>query len=362
MSTLTARARARSLVSRIVVREDGRENGRENRRGNRRENRLGIRLENRLSASLELVEEQLVACAARASDPYVADVVGYLVAAGGKRLRPLLTLLAAEFGDPRTPGVIDAAVISELTHAASLYHDDVMDVARIRHGVPSANARWGNSVAVMAGNWLLATAAQLSADLAHSTTPLHAQAAERLVRGQMLELLGPSPDEGPLPHYFRVISDKTAALLSHSLRLGALQSGASAEIGDALAEYGEQLGVAFQISDDLLDITSSSALTGKEQGKDLAVGTAGLPILLALTGEDPRDDALRALLNSPTGIAGADHRRALDLLSGSEVMAQARAIRDERLDMARSALRGLPSGPALRALEALCDVVATRTK
>lgn len=342
MSTLTARVRARSLVSRIALRE-----------GN---------LENRLSTSLEMVEKRLVECAGRASDPHVADVVGYLVAAGGKRLRPLLTLLAAEFGDPRAAGVIDAAVVSELTHTASLYHDDVMDEARIRHGVPSANARWGNSVAVMAGDWLLAMAAQLSADLAHSAMALHAEAAERLVRGQMLEILGPTPDNGPLPHYFGVISDKTAALLSVSLRLGALQSGAPAEVADALAEYGEQLGVAFQVSDDLLDITSPSELTGKEQGKDLAVGTVGLPILLVLTGEDARDDELRALLNSPTGVAGEDHRRALDLLRESAVMGKAREIRDERLARARSALRGLPAGPPLRALEALCDVVADRTK
>ncbi|WP_404955547.1 polyprenyl synthetase family protein [Streptomyces sp. 147326] len=342
MSTLTASARVRSLVSRIVVRED--------------------KLESRLSGSLELVEKRLVECAGRASDPYVADVVGYLVAAGGKRLRPLLTLLAAEFGDAGALGVIDAAVVSELTHVASLYHDDVMDQARIRHGVPSVNARWGNSVAVMAGNWLLAMSAQLSAGLVHSAMPLHAQTSERLVRGQLLELLGPTADDGPLPHYFSVISHKTAALLSLSLRLGALQSGASADVCDALAEYGEQLGVAFQISDDLLDITSSSALTGKEHGKDLSVGVVGLPVLLALTGEDAGDEELRALLSSPTGLAGEDHRRALDLLRESAAMGQARAIRDERLAMARSALRGLPAGPPLRALDALCDVVATRTK
>lgn len=342
MSMPATKTRAHSLLSRIVVRKG--------------------ELENRLTESLELTEVRLVECAGRPSDPRVADVVGHLLAAGGKRLRPLLTLLAAEFGDPGAPGIIDAAVVSELTHAASLYHDDVMDEARIRHGVPTVNALWGNSVAVMAGNWLLAVSAQLSAGLVHAAMPLHAQASERLVRGQMLELLGPTADDGPLPHYFGVISDKTAALLSLSLKLGALQSGASDDVGDALATYGEQLGVAFQISDDLLDLTSSSALTGKEQGKDLSAGVAGLPILLALTSENPRGDELRALLHSPTGITGDDHRRALDLLQESAAMDQARAIRDERLSLARSALRGLPAGPPLRALDALCDVVATRTE
>ncbi|MFG2718586.1 polyprenyl synthetase family protein [Streptomyces sp. NPDC048416] len=342
MSTLTTGGRVRSLVSRIVVRENG--------------------LESRLSGSLELVEKRLAECAGRAADPRVADVVGYLVAAGGKRLRPLLTLVAAEFGDPWAPGVIDAAVVAELTHAASLYHDDVMDQARIRHGVPSVNARWGNSVAVMAGNWLLAMAAQLSADLVRPALPLHAEASERLVRGQLLELVGPTANDGPLPHYFAVISHKTAALLSLSLKLGALQSGASGAVGDALAQYGEHLGVAFQISDDLLDITSSSALTGKEQGKDLSVGVAGLPALLALAGDDPRDGELRALLRSPLGVTGEDHRRALRLLRRSAALGEARAIRDQRLTMARSALRRLPAGPPRRALDTLCDVVATRTK
>ncbi|WP_077801265.1 polyprenyl synthetase family protein [Streptomyces sp. JHA26] len=343
MSVQATKTRVRSLLSRIVVREED-------------------ELERRLSGGLELVEKRLAECAGQATDPYVADVVGYLVAAGGKRLRPLLTLLAAEFGDPRAPGVVEAAVVSELVHAASLHHDDVMDEARIRHGVPSVNARWGNSVAVMAGNWLLATSARLSAELVREAVPLHSRASERLVRGQMLELLGPMGGDGPLPHYFGVVSDKSASLLSLSLQLGALQSGASAEVGHALAEYGEQLGVAFQISDDLLDITSPSAVTGKEQGKDLSVGVAGLPVLLALTGADPRDDELRALLDSPAGVTGEDHRRALALLRESAAMDRARTLRDERLDMARSALRGLSAGPPLRALEALCDVVATRTE
>ncbi|MFB7503163.1 polyprenyl synthetase family protein [Streptomyces broussonetiae] len=340
VATLVAKARGRSVLSRIAARER--------------------RLESSLAAGLGRVEERLRECAAGAADPRVAEVVGYLVAAGGKRLRPLLTLVAAEFGDPGAPGVVDAAAISELVHAASLYHDDVMDQARIRHGVPSVNARWGNPVAVMGGNWLLAISARLSADLVAEILPLHAEACQRLVRGQMAELLGPRADDDPLDHYFSVVSDKSAALISLALRLGALQSGAPAAVADALEDYGEHLGVVFQIADDLLDITSSSALSGKEQGKDLAVGVSCLPVLLARAGEDPRDDELRALLDAPAGVAGDAHHRALELLRRSPAMAQARALMNGRLERARSALNRLPSGPPKRALDALCDVVAHR--
>ncbi|MEU3373740.1 polyprenyl synthetase family protein [Streptomyces sp. NPDC006660] len=341
VATPDAQARGRSVLSRIAAGED--------------------ELESRLAAGLARVEERLRECAAGAADARVAEVVGYLVAAGGKRLRPLLTLVAAEFAEPGAPGVVDAAVICELVHVASLYHDDVMDQAHIRHGVPSVNARWSNSVAVMAGNWLLATSARLCADLVAQTLALHAEASARLVRGQLRELLGPGADDDPLDHYFGVVADKSATLMSLALRLGALQAGVPTAVADALAEYGEHLGVAFQIADDLLDITSSSGLSGKEQGKDLAVGVACLPVLLARADGDPRDDELRSLLSTPSGVAGEAHRRALELLRRSPAMARARTLMNERLERARSALHRLPSGPPSRALDALCDVVAHRT-
>ncbi|GGZ25610.1 geranylgeranyl pyrophosphate synthase [Streptomyces poonensis] len=318
-------------------------------------------LERRVLRSLEQVEERLKECAREADDPRLADIVGHLIAAGGKRLRPLLTLLGAEFGDPRAAGVIEAAVVSELVHTASLHHDDVMDEGLVRHGVSSVNARWGNTVAVRSGNWLLAKAAQLSAGLTSEATPLQAEASERLVRGQLRELVGPDLPEERLSHYFGVISDKSASLISLSLRLGAVQAGAPAHVGEVLAEYGEHLGVAFQISDDLIDITSPSADLGKEQGKDLAVGVAGLPVLLVLDDVRPENGELRALLSDPGGLRGERHLRALALLQRSDAMDRARTLMDERLARARSALAALPSEPARRALDALCDFVATRT-
>lgn len=341
MSALTARVRGRSIITRLALRDS--------------------LLERRMLRRLEQVETRLLECAREADDPRLAEIVGHLIGAGGKRLRPLLTLLGAEFGDLRTAGVVEAAVVSELIHTASLHHDDVMDEGLVRHGVTSVNARWGNIVAVRSGNWLLAKAAQLSAGLTSAAIPLQAEASERLVRGQIRELVGPDLPEERLSHYYGVISDKSASLISLSLRLGAVQAGAPARVGEALAEYGEHLGVAFQISDDLLDITSPSAELGKEQGKDLAVGVAGLPVLLVLDDVRSEDGELRALLSDPGGLRGERHLRALALLQRSDAMGRARTLMDGRLARARATLAALPSGPPRRVLNALCDFVATRT-
>ncbi len=318
------------------------------------------RMERRLLRSLERVEDRLAQCADQVCDPRIADIVGHLTTVGGKRIRPLLTLLAAEFGDPSAPGVIDAAVVCELVHTASLCHDDVMDQATLRHGAASANVRWGNRTAVRAGDWLLARAAQYSVALDTSATRLQAAASERLVRGQVRELTGPAAQEDRLAHYFAVVSDKSAALIAFALRMGALQAGALEPVCAALAEYGEHLGVAFQISDDLIDITSSASVLGKERGKDLANGVLSLPVLLTLADTDPRNAALRALLEKPVEAAEGAHGRALSLLRDAPAMAEARAMMTERLDRARSLLDALPPGPARAALHELCAFVAAR--
>ncbi|MEU6484912.1 polyprenyl synthetase family protein [Streptomyces sp. NPDC046887] len=341
MSAPAATERRRSIVTRLTLRDKA--------------------LERRVLRRLDQVEIRLLECTREVDDPRLATVVGHLIAAGGKRVRPLLTLLGAEFGDAWAEGVVEAAVFSELVHTASLHHDDVMDEALVRHGVTSVNACWGNRVAVRSGNWLLAKAARLSAGLTGESAPLRAEASQRLVQGQLRELVGPALPEDRLPHYFDVISDKSASLISLSLRLGAVQAGAPAQVSDALAEYGEQLGMAFQISDDVLDVASPSADLGKEQGKDLAVGVAGLPALLVLEGVGAEDDELRALLSEPAGLRGGRHARALALLQRSEAMGRARALMDERLARARAVLTSLPPGPARQALDALCDFVGTRT-
>ncbi|MFD7257564.1 polyprenyl synthetase family protein [Streptomyces sp. NPDC059874] len=316
--------------------------------------------ETRIREALDRAEKWLQTSAHDALDPRVAALTGHLADAGGKRLRPLLVLLGAEFGDPWAHGVTQAAAIAELVHIASLYHDDVMDGATTRHGVPSVHARWGERAAVLGGDWLLARAAQLAAELGSAAVHLNAQAAGRLVAGQLRELTGPRPDEDPVTHYFHVAAGKTAALLAMSLGIGAVQAGASATAAAALTECGEQLGVAFQIADDLLDLRSPAELTGKERGKDLLAGVQSLPVLLARESGDPADAELRDLLAAGP-VPAAAVPRALELFGHSSALTETEAVMHRRLDRARAALGGLPPLPARRALLALCDYVALRT-
>ncbi|MTE22579.1 polyprenyl synthetase family protein [Streptomyces sp. TRM43335] len=317
--------------------------------------------EARLSEALAAAERRLRACSRDASDPRVAELTGHLTATGGKRLRTLLALLAAEFGDPSREGVVQAAVVAELVHVASLYHDDVVDRAATRHGVSTANVLWGNRMAVLGGDWLLARAARLAADLVPRALGLNADTANRLIAGQLRELAGPAPGEDPVEHYFQVTAGKTAALLAMSLGVGALQAGAPDAVVDVLIEYGEQLGIAFQIADDLLDLASPEAFTGKERGKDLLAGVPSLPVLLAREDTDPRDAELRELIEAGSAAGGDWHLRVLELFSASRATARAEAIMHQRLARAKEALESLPPLPARRTLDALCDFVAFRT-
>ncbi|MDJ0347479.1 polyprenyl synthetase family protein [Streptomyces sp. PH10-H1] len=338
---LSARVRRAALVRRLALKDPG----------------LEVRLRNGLDAA----EKQLLAHAESAEDPRISTLTGHLAAAGGKRVRPLLVLLGAEFGDPWRHGVTQAAVIAELVHVSSLYHDDVMDNAATRHGVSSVNARWGERLAVLAGDLLLAKAARLAAELGPAAISLNAEVAGALVAGQLCELIGPGPGEDAISHYFQVISGKTAALLAMSLRTGAQQAGAPEPVVRSLGQYGEELGLAFQIADDLLDLKASTEQMGKEQGRDLAAGVTSLPVLLALADTTPRGAALRELLSAGPAADPAQQRLALRLFRRSPALAEAEAMMHQRLDRARAALSDLPPLPALRALNLLCDYVADQT-
>lgn len=306
------------------------------------------------------VEKRLLDVAADSPDPRVAELTAHIAASGGKRMRPLLVLLGAEFGEEWRDGVVEAAVIAELVHISSLYHDDVMDGAALRHGVLSANARWGERLAVAGGDWLLARAARLAAGVGPDMVRFNADVAGDLVDGQLRELTGPAEGEDPVEHFFRVTAGKTAALLAMALGAGALQAGVPAEQGRALMEYGHQLGIAFQISDDLLDLVAPAAQTGKEQGKDLAAGVLSLPVLLAASDTGPAAAQLRELLSEGPLDDPARQQRALELFRSSAAPAAAEQHLRERLGLARSSLRHLPECSARRALDALCDYVGTR--
>lgn len=319
-------------------------------------------LEASIQHILVQVEEQLRTGVASA-DPFVTEAARHLVEAGGKRFRPLLVALAAHFGDPRAPLVVPAAVVVELTHLATLYHDDVMDEAVVRRGAPSANSRWTNSVAILVGDYLFSRAADIATDLGIEAVRIQARTFSRLVQGQLAETVGPRPGVDPIRHYLDVISAKTGSLIATCARFGGMFSGASPAVVEAVAAYGETIGVAFQLSDDLLDIASESTQSGKTPGTDLREGVRTLPVLYALASDetDAASVRLREILTAgPVGDA-AEHAEALGLLRESAALKRARETVRSYGDDARDHLAPLPETPARRALEALCDVIADRT-
>jgi heptaprenyl diphosphate synthase len=307
---------------------------------------------------LEAVETALLK-AAEAQTPMVTEAAQHIIAAGGKRFRPLLVALTAQLGPSAVEqDVVRAAVVVELTHVASLYHDDVMDEARIRRGSVSANSRWGNTVAILVGDFLFARASDLVAELGTEFVQIQARTFSRLVQGQIAETVGPTPGQDPLDHYLGVVADKTAALISTSALFGAKISGCTPELQRRMADFGEQIGLVFQLSDDIIDITSE--VTGKTPGTDLREGIPTLPTLLARRSDDPADARLLELLDSDLRDDAA-LTEALDLLRRHPAVGQAKAEVERRALAARALLADLPAGPTRLALEGLCDSVVTRS-
>ena len=309
-----------------------------------------------VNAGLDRVEERLQDVVT-SSHPLLSEAAAHLMEAGGKRFRPLLALLAAQFGDGAVPAVIDAAVVVELTHLATLYHDDVMDEAPVRRGAESANTRWSNTVAILTGDYLFARASDLTAGLGTEATHLQSRTFARLVEGQIAETAGPAEGEDPVAHHLHVLADKTGSLISTSARLGALMAGAPAEVVETLASYGEVIGLAFQLSDDLIDVLSETEKSGKTPGTDLREGIATLPVLLVRASGDP---ALEALLAGDLS-SDAALDEALRRLRAHPAMAQAREQLQTYVDRARTIAATLPAGSARDALVALSDFVLART-
>jgi len=314
----------------------------------------------RLRARLVEVEEALSGHI-QSEAAFVTEAARHLMDAGGKRFRPLLVLLAAETGpNAGSADVIHAACVVELTHLASLYHDDVMDEADLRRGADSANARWDNHVAILTGDWLFSKSSELTADLGPDAVRIQAHTFSRLVEGQILETVPPASPEVALEHHLRVVAGKTGSLIATSALYGARFSGAPREVEEALAAYGEIVGAAFQISDDILDIASESDESGKTPGTDLREGVPTLPVLLVRRAGRSEDARLISLLD---GDLSSDEAlaEALGLLRAHPAMAEARAYVVARAQEAKDLLKVLAEGPVRDALEAFADVVATRT-
>jgi heptaprenyl diphosphate synthase len=252
----------------------------------------------RIQDGLELVEIALKK-ATEHTDPIAKVTARHLVDAGGKRIRPVLVLLASELGSTHNQDVIDAAVVVELTHLATLYHDDVMDEAPTRRGVATAHNIWGNSVAILTGDLVFARASQVVSRLGERALTLQADTFERLCLGQLHETVGPQPGEDAVAHYIRVLADKTGSLIAASAELGAMFSDAPREYLEPLRKYGEKIGVAFQLIDDVIDIAEAGE-SGKTPGTDLRAGVPTLPVLLLReqAKTDPSAAELLAIIDS----------------------------------------------------------------
>jgi heptaprenyl diphosphate synthase len=314
-----------------------------------------VRLAKEIRARLADVEEAL-AKAVRSDSEFVTEASSYLVNAGGKRFRPMLVLLAGYFGDATDPRLIDGATAIELTHVATLYHDDVIDEATTRHGVPSVNARWDNTVAILTGDFLFAKASEISADLGTDVTRLLARTIATVCDGQLREVQA-SGQLQPTGAYMEVIRRKTASLMATSCRLGGMLSGAAPEAIERLDDFGNALGLAFQLSDDIMDVISTEEELRKQPGQDLREGVYTLPVLYALEGSAGGE--LTALLREGPP-AGARLDRALEIIREDGSLDQARRAVSDEVRRASRIAEDLEPGRARDALLSITQFLAER--
>lgn len=323
-------------------------------------------LEELLNADMERVED-LLHQSVTGSSQLVNELTSHLSSAGGKRMRPMLALICAQLGSPQvaaSQAVIDAATAVELTHLATLYHDDVMDSAPQRRGVPAAQHQWGNNRAILAGDVLFARASRLVAALGQRTIDYHARTFERLCLGQLNETFGPQNNEDPVEFYIQVLADKTGSLINTSAVFGAWHGGASDTVANAVGLYGERIGVAFQLADDVIDLTSDGSVSGKTPGTDLVEGVVTLPILLLrerLSAGQLDADGQKLLADIDSDLTDPERLASVvSRLGVSEVVEETRRIAREWADSAVDALEPLPESTAKQALIDLAQLMVDR--
>lgn len=318
-----------------------------------------------LGGLMERVEDQLLE-STKVDDLVIDEAVSHLAKAGGKRLRPALCLLTAQLGPrPDAQEVLDSAVVVELTHLATLYHDDVMDDAPRRRGVPSAQYIYGNSSAILAGDVLFSRASSIVAGLGPQAVLLHAKTFERLCTGQLKETIGPREGEDPIAHHIDVLAGKTGSLIAASGRYGVLYSGGSEELADEIAEYGEKVGVAFQIADDVIDLVSDPDVTGKTPGTDLLEGVPTMPTLLLRQrlADGSIDEAGREILRmlDTQDLAQEDNlATVVAMLRDHVVVDETRALAHAWVDAALAHLDAVPAGEVRDALESFARAMVDR--
>jgi len=326
-------------------------------------NQVGIpNIDKQLEASLIIdmkKVEDLMRSHIQGDYPLVVETSRHLVEAGGKRLRPLLTLISAQFGDPTNYDIIKAAVCCELTHLATLYHDDVMDDAVLRRGVISANKKWNNAVAILTGDYLFSKVSDMLADIGPEAVKLQAKTFERLVIGQIKETQGKSEGLSQIDHYMKVVADKTGSLIATSARFGALLSGASPNVVETLTKFGEKIGVAFQVADDLLDIASNETASGKTPGTDLKEGIPTLVTLFVMAENDPADKDLINKLDKP--ISDEDLPNVISELRKHKALKRVQDYLSKVATEANDLLIDLPAGAAKEALNNLTFALVNRS-
>jgi heptaprenyl diphosphate synthase len=320
-------------------------------------------LDEAVRVALAQVEVRLFDAVAQ-TDRLADDASRHLVLAGGKRVRPMLTLIAGHLGDADRPEILEAAVVVELTHLATLYHDDVMDSAPVRRGAPSAHAVWGNTVAILTGDLLFARASRVVAELGVEAVKVQAATFERLCLGQLHETVGPGPGDDPVEHYLQVLADKTGSLIATSARFGAMFAGCATEVLDVVAAFGERVGVAFQLADDVIDLASDEATSGKTPGTDLREHVPTLPVLLlrrhVARTEEAESAALLAVLDGDL----SDDDVLADAVARLAVHPATEQAREEAVRWAQEAvdaLAPLPPSRAHDALRAYAEAVVART-
>jgi heptaprenyl diphosphate synthase len=315
-------------------------------------------LEADIRTRLDLVEEALEKSVKVESSGLLSETSSYLIAAGGKRFRAMLVLLSGYFGDPTDPRLIGGSVAIELVHLATLYHDDVIDEADARRGAPSANVRWDNTVAILSGDFLFARASEISTDLGTEVCRLLARTIAVLCDGQIREVDSSASIDQPESNYLQIINRKTASLIGTSCRLGGLLSEATPEHIDVLDEFGDALGMAFQLSDDIMDITASQMELGKEPGSDMRLGVYTLPVLHSLAHSDRREELARLLAHGAPNGERLD--RALEIIREDGSIDHARQAVAREVARAVGLAERLPAGPAQHALVQLARFLAHR--
>ena len=315
-------------------------------------------LESEVRTRLDQVEAALEKSVNVEASGLLSETSSYLIAAGGKRFRAMLVLLAGYFGDPSDPRLIPGSVSIELVHLATLYHDDVIDEAEARRGAPSANMRWDNTVAILTGDFLFARASEISTDLGTEVCRLLARTIAILCDGQIREVDSSAKVEQEVANYLEIIRRKTSSLIATSCRLGGMLSDASPEHTDIIEQFGDALGMAYQLSDDIMDITASQMELGKEPGVDMKEGVYTLPVLHALAHDARREELARILGHGSPDGAMLD--RALEIVRDGGSVDHARGAVSDEVARAIGLAERLPDGPARHALIQLARFLAAR--